>query len=187
MPHSFIHSLTHPLTSAYSFLSRTHMPLFIDDSFIHTTHSYSDLLTNRSHVPYPLCFLISSFSGRCSPIQVNNRVDISSHASLLHVFKKSVAGGISPQLCYLRKSSALLHIGAYGLVRGQLQIVSSHPDLSSFLSRLSCTILVSSLNHVGLWTTIQQEIRLSEGTHTSVSTRPLRLQERLPESTLFKV
>ena len=33
---------------------------------------------------------------------------------------KSVAGGVSPQLCYLRKSSALLHIGAYGLVRGQL-------------------------------------------------------------------
>ena len=127
MPHSFIHSLTHPLTSAYSFLSRTHLPLFSDDSFVHTTHLDSDLLTNHSHVPYPLCFLIISFMGRYSPIWVNNRVDTSSLASLLHVFKESVAGGVSPQLCYLRKSSALLHIGAYGLVRGQLQIVSSHP------------------------------------------------------------
>ena len=34
-----------------------------------------------------LCFLIISFLGRCSPIQVNNRVDTSSHTSLLHVFK----------------------------------------------------------------------------------------------------
>ena len=66
-PHSFIHYLTHPLTSAYSFLSRTHMPLFFADSFIHTTHFNSDLLTNRSHIPYPLCFLISSFPGRCFP------------------------------------------------------------------------------------------------------------------------
>ena len=126
MPHSFIHSLTHPMMSAYSFLSRTHMPLSFADSFVHTTHYCSDLLTNRSHTPYPLCFLIFSFIGRRSPIRANNRVDTSSHASLLHVFKESVAGGVSPQLCYLRKSSALLHIGAYGLVRGQLQIVSSH-------------------------------------------------------------
>ena len=79
--------LTHPMTSAYSFLSRTHMPLFFADSFVHTTHFDSDLLTNRSHVPYPLCFLIFSFLGRCSPIRANNRVDTSSHASLLHVFK----------------------------------------------------------------------------------------------------
>ena len=83
VPHSFIHSLTHPLTSAYSFLSRTHMPLFFADSFVHMTHFNSDLLINRSHTPYPLC----SFIGRCSPIWVNNRVDTSSHASLLHVFK----------------------------------------------------------------------------------------------------
>ena len=75
------------LTSAYSFLSQTHLPLFFADSFILTTHSYSDLLTNRSHVPYPLCFLIFSFPGRCSPIWANNRVDTSSRASLLHVFK----------------------------------------------------------------------------------------------------
>ena len=87
VPHSFIRSLTHPLTSAYSFLSRTHMPLSFADSFVHTTHFDSDLITNRSHVPYPLCFLIISFLGRCSPIRVNNRVDTSSHASLLHVFK----------------------------------------------------------------------------------------------------
>ena len=87
VPHSFIHSLTHPLMSTYSFLSRTHMPLFFTDSFVHTTHFDSDLLTNRSHTPYPLCFLIFSFTGRCSPIWVNNRVDTSSHASLLHVFK----------------------------------------------------------------------------------------------------
>ena len=87
VPHSFIHSLTHPLTSAYSFLSRTHMPLFFADSFVHTTHFDSDLLTNRSHVPYPLCSLIFSFTGRCSPIRANNRVDTFSHASLLHVFK----------------------------------------------------------------------------------------------------
>ena len=139
------------------------MPLFFADSFVLTTHFDSDLLTNRSHTPYPLCFLIFSFTGRCSPIWANNRVDTSSHTSLFHVFK-CVAGGVSPQLCYLRKSSALLlHIGAYSLVRGQLQIVSSHPDLSSFLSRLSCAILVSSLDLVGLWTIIQQEIRLSEG------------------------
>ena len=87
VPHSFIHYLTHPLTSAYSFLSRTHMPLSFADSFVHTTHFDSDLLTNRSHVPYPLCSLIISFLGRCSPIWANNRVDTSSHASLLHVFK----------------------------------------------------------------------------------------------------
>ena len=87
VPHSFIHFLTHSLTSAYSFLSWTHMPLFLADSFVHTTHFDSGLLTNHSHVPYPLCFLISSFLGRCSPIRVNNRVDTSSHASLLHVFK----------------------------------------------------------------------------------------------------
>ena len=87
VPHSFIHSLTHSLTSAYSFLSRTHMPLFFADSFVHTTHFDSDSLTNRSHTPYPLCFLIISFLGRCSPIWVNNRVDTSSHASLLHVLK----------------------------------------------------------------------------------------------------
>ena len=85
--HSFIHYLTHPLTSAYSFLSRTHMPLSFADSFVHTTHYCSDLLTNHSHTPYPLCFLIFSFMGRCSPIWANNRVDTSSHASLLHVFK----------------------------------------------------------------------------------------------------
>ena len=85
--HSFIHYLTRPLMSAYSFLSRTHMPLFFADSFIHTTHFNSDLLANRSHVPYPLCFLIISFLGRCSPIWANNRVDTSSHASLLYVFK----------------------------------------------------------------------------------------------------
>ena len=82
VPHSFIHFLTHPLTSAYSFLSRTHMPLSFDDSFVHTTHFDSDLLTNRSHTPYSLCFLIISFMGRCSPKWVNNRVDTSSHASL---------------------------------------------------------------------------------------------------------
>ena len=87
VPHSFIHSLTHPLTSAYSFLSRTHLPLFFTDSFFHTTHSDSDLFTNHFHVPYPLCFLIIPFCGRCSPIWANNRVDTSSHASLLHVFK----------------------------------------------------------------------------------------------------
>ena len=87
VPHSFIHYLTHPLTSAYSFLSQTHMPLFFADSFVHTTHFDSDLLTNRSHNPYPLCFLIFSFMGRCSPIRANNRVDTSSHASFLHVFK----------------------------------------------------------------------------------------------------
>ena len=87
VPHSFIHYLTHPLTSAYSFLSRTHMPLFSDDSFIHTTHFDPDLLTNHSHTPYPLCFLTFSFTGRCSPIWANNRVDTSSHASFLHVFK----------------------------------------------------------------------------------------------------
>ena len=87
VPHSFIHSLTHPLTSAYSFLSWTHMPLFFTDSFIHTTHFDSDLLTNRSHIPYPLYFLIISSLGRCSPIRANNRVDTSSHASLFHVFK----------------------------------------------------------------------------------------------------
>ena len=67
VPHSFIHSLTHPLTSAYSFLSRTHMPLFFDDSFIHTTHSDSDLLTNRSHIPYPLCFPYLFLSGQMFP------------------------------------------------------------------------------------------------------------------------
>ena len=87
VPHSFIYYLTHPLMSAYSFLSRTHMPLFLADSFVHITHFDSDLFINCSHVPYPLCFLISSFSGRCSPRRANNRVDISSHASLLHVFK----------------------------------------------------------------------------------------------------
>ena len=87
VPHSFIHSLTHPLTSAYSFLSQTHLPLFFADSFIHTTHFGSDLFINRSHVPYRLCFLIISSTGRCSPIWANNRVDTSSHASLLHVFK----------------------------------------------------------------------------------------------------
>ena len=54
VPHLFIQFLTHPLTSAYSFLSRPHMPLFFTDSFVHTTHFDSDLLTNRSHVPYPL-------------------------------------------------------------------------------------------------------------------------------------
>ena len=83
-----VHSLPDSsLMSAYSFLSRTHMPLFFDDSFVHTTHFDSDLLTNRSHVPYFLCFLIISFTGRCSPIWANNRVDTSSHASLFHVFK----------------------------------------------------------------------------------------------------
>ena len=68
VPHSFIHYLTHSLMSAYSFLSQPHMPLFFADSFFHKTHFDSDLLTNRSHVPYPLCFLIISFMGRCSPI-----------------------------------------------------------------------------------------------------------------------
>ena len=82
--HSFPDS---SLTSAYSFLSRTHMPLFFADSFVHTTHFDSNLLTNRSHTPYPLCFLISSFLGKRSPIWANNRVDTSSHASLFHVFK----------------------------------------------------------------------------------------------------
>ena len=52
VPHSFIHSLTHCLTSAYSPLSRPHLPLFFTDSFIHTTHFNSDLLTNCSHTPY---------------------------------------------------------------------------------------------------------------------------------------
>ena len=83
-PHSFIYYLTHSLTSAYSFLSWPHLPLFFADSFVHMTHFDSDLLTNRSHVPYPLCSLIISFMGRCSPIW---RVDTSSHTSLLHVFK----------------------------------------------------------------------------------------------------
>src|ERR1700753_2924888 len=66
VPHLFIHYLTHPLTSAYSFLSQTHMPLFFADSFVHMTHFDSDLLTNCSHVPYPLCPLIISSLGRCS-------------------------------------------------------------------------------------------------------------------------
>ena len=88
VPHSFIHYLTHPLTSAYSFLSRTYVPLSFADSFVHTTHFNSDLLTNHSHTPYPLCFLIFSFLGRCSPIRVNNRVDTSSHASLLMYLSK---------------------------------------------------------------------------------------------------
>ena len=85
--HSFIYSLTHLMTSAYSFLSRTHMPLFFADSFVHITHSNSDLLTNHSHTPYPLCFLIFSLLGRCSPSWANNRVDTFSHASLFLVFK----------------------------------------------------------------------------------------------------
>ena len=82
-----IHFLTHSMTSAYSFLSRTHMPLFFADSFVHITHFRSDLFTNHSHVPYPLCSLVISFLGRRSPIWVNNRVDTSSHASLLHVLR----------------------------------------------------------------------------------------------------
>ena len=52
VPHSLIHLLTHPLMSAYSFLSWTHLPLFSADSFIYITHSDSDLLTNHSHAPY---------------------------------------------------------------------------------------------------------------------------------------
>ena len=67
VPHSFIHSLTHPLMSAYSFLSRTHMPLFFDDSFVHTTHFDSDLLTNRSHTLYSLCFSYLFLSGQMFP------------------------------------------------------------------------------------------------------------------------
>ena len=62
--------------------------LFFADSFVPMTHFYSDLLTNCSHVPYPLCFLIFSFMGRCSPTWVNNRVDTSSHASLLMYLSK---------------------------------------------------------------------------------------------------
>ena len=87
VPHSFIHFLTHHLTSAYSFLSWTHLPLFSTDSFVPITHFDSDLLTNRSHTPYLLCFLIISLKGRGSPIWANNRIDTLFHASLLHVFK----------------------------------------------------------------------------------------------------
>ena len=83
-----VHSLSDSSPDVSLFiLSRTHLPLFYDDSFVHTTHFDSDLLTNRSHVPYPPCSLIFSFPGRCSPIWANNRLDTSSHASLLHVFK----------------------------------------------------------------------------------------------------
>ena len=52
VPHLFIHFLTYPLTSAYSFLSWPHLPLSSADSFVHMTHFGSDLLTNPSHTPY---------------------------------------------------------------------------------------------------------------------------------------
>ena len=43
------------------------MPLFLADSFVHTTHFNSDLLTNHSHTPYPLCFPYLFLYGQMFP------------------------------------------------------------------------------------------------------------------------
>ena len=68
-------SLTNPHAFVLRWFIRSHDPLLF--RFAHKSFSHS----------LSLCFLIFSSLGRCSPIWANNRVDTSSHASLLHVFK----------------------------------------------------------------------------------------------------
>ena len=69
VPHLFINILTHPLMSAYSFLSWPHLPLSSADLFVPMTHFDSDLLTNCSHTPYLPLFSYHFLFGQMFPIK----------------------------------------------------------------------------------------------------------------------